>query len=71
MIIPPTWNLPEAIRVRLGQSTYGRQRAIVEEGHLLLVLHKPPGPDDRGREVCFAFTGLANEQKVLLVVIKT
>ncbi|HWN96532.1 MAG TPA: CorA family divalent cation transporter [Methylomirabilota bacterium] len=50
MIIPPTWNLPEAIRVRLGQSTYGRQRAIVEEGHLLLVLHKPPGPDDRGRE---------------------
>lgn len=50
MIIPPTWNLPEAIRVRLGQSTYGRQRAIVEEGHLLLVLHKPPGPDDRRRE---------------------
>lgn len=50
MIIPPTWNLPEAIRVRLGQNTYGRQRAIVEEGHLLLVLHKPPGPDDRARE---------------------
>ncbi len=50
MIIPPTWNVPEAIRVRLGQSTYGRQRAIVEEGHVLLVLHKPPGPSDRGRE---------------------
>jgi hypothetical protein len=50
MIIPPTWNLPETIRVRLSQSTYGRQRAIVEEGHLLLVLHKPPGPHDRGRE---------------------
>lgn len=50
MIIPPTWSLPETIRVRLGQSTYGRQRAIVEEGHLLLVLHKPPGPDDRARE---------------------
>ncbi len=50
MIIPPTWNLPESVRVRLGQNTYGRQRAIVEEGHLLLVLHKPPGPDDRGRE---------------------
>jgi CorA-like Mg2+ transporter protein len=50
MIIPPTWVLPDAIRVRLGQSTYGRQRAIVEEGHLLLVLHKPPGPHDRGRE---------------------
>jgi hypothetical protein len=50
MIIPPTWSLPDAIRIRLGQSTYGRQRAIIEEGHLLLVLHKPPGPDDRGRE---------------------
>jgi hypothetical protein len=50
MILPPTWSVPDAIRIRLGQSTYGRQRAIVENGHLLLVLHKPPGPDDRERE---------------------
>jgi hypothetical protein len=50
MIIPPTWSLPDTIRIRLGQSTYGRQRAIVEDGHVLLVLHKPPGPDDRSRE---------------------
>jgi Mg2+ and Co2+ transporters len=50
MIIPPTWSLPDAIRARLGQSTFGRQRAIYEERHLLLVLHKPPGPDDRNRE---------------------
>jgi hypothetical protein len=50
MIIPPTWNLPEPIQARLGQTSYGRQRAIVEEGHLLLVLHKAPGPDDSGRE---------------------
>jgi len=50
MIIPPTWTIPDAIRVRLGQTTYGRQRAIFEEGHLLLVLHKPPGPDDSARE---------------------
>jgi len=50
MIIPPTWSLPEGIRLRLGQSTYGRQRAIVEEGHLLLILHKPPGPNDVHRE---------------------
>src|SRR5262245_53767620 len=50
MIIPPTWNLPQTIRTRLGQTTYGRQRAIVEEGHLLMVLHKPPGPDDTRRE---------------------
>jgi hypothetical protein len=50
MIIPPTWTVPDAIRLRLSQSTFGRQRAIFEEGHLLLVLHKPPGPDDRTRE---------------------
>ncbi len=50
MIIPPTWSLPEAIKIRLGQSTYGRQRAIIEDGHLLLILNKPPGPDDRQRE---------------------
>lgn len=50
MIVPPTWYLPESIRVRLGQSTFGRQRAIVEDGHLLLILHKPPGPNDRVRE---------------------
>lgn len=50
MIIPPTWTVPDAIKIRLGQNTYGRQRAIFEDGHLLLVLHKPPGPDDRTRE---------------------
>jgi len=50
MIIPPTWSVPDSIRIRLGQNSYGRQRAIVEEGHLLLILHKAPGPDDRSRE---------------------
>ncbi len=50
MIIPPTWSIPDSIRARLGQNTYGRQRAIFEEGHLVLVLHKPPGPDDAKRE---------------------
>lgn len=50
MMIPANWSLPDSIRSRLGQSTYGRQRAVVEEGHVLLVLHKPPGPDDRTRD---------------------
>lgn len=50
MIIPPTWNLPESIKRRLGQTTYGRQRVIIEEDHLLLILHKAPGPDDGTRE---------------------
>ena len=50
MIIPPTWTLPEAMKARLGENTYGRQRAIVEEGHLLLVLHQPPAADESRRE---------------------
>jgi hypothetical protein len=50
MTIPPTWTLPDPIRLRLGQNTFGRQRTIFEDGHLLLVLHLPPGPDDSKRE---------------------
>ncbi|MBL9118193.1 MAG: magnesium transporter CorA family protein [Verrucomicrobiaceae bacterium] len=41
-LIPKTWTeFPEAIRVRLGREA-GPQRAIVEEGHLLLILHHVP-----------------------------
>lgn len=61
MIIPPTWSLPEAIRIRLGQNTFGRQRAIIEDGHLVLVLHKPPGPDDRARESALYWRNPAGE----------
>ena len=50
MIVPANWDLPQAIRLRLGQTTYGRQRAIVEEGHLLLVLHQPPQAVDTRRD---------------------
>jgi hypothetical protein len=61
MIIPPTWTLPEAVRIRIGQTTVGRQRAIIEDGHLLLVLHKPPGPDDRAREGALFWRNPAGE----------
>ncbi len=61
MIIPPTWTLPDAIRLRIGHTTVGRQRAIVEEGHLLLVLHQPPGPDDRVREGAIFWRNPAGE----------
>ena len=44
------WALPEAIERRLGDTTYGRQRAMFEEGHLLLILHAPPGADDDERK---------------------
>src|SRR5580765_2740692 len=50
MIIPPGWNLPEPIRARLGQKTFGRQRIIFEEGNLLIILHRPPSAEDTTRE---------------------
>ncbi|MBN2291409.1 MAG: hypothetical protein JXM70_03225 [Pirellulales bacterium] len=43
------WQLPDAIERRLGDTTYGRQRTIYEEDHLLIILHAPPGADDEQR----------------------
>jgi hypothetical protein len=40
-VIPEAWQVPERIRRRIGAQA-GRQRAIVEEGHLVLVVHEPP-----------------------------
>ena len=48
-LIPKTWNIPQVLRNRLG-SEVGRQRAMVAEGHILLILHLPPKPNDDGRE---------------------
>ncbi|GAA5484361.1 hypothetical protein [Haloferula sargassicola] len=43
--LPKTWDLPEAIRRRLGDEA-GRQRLMDEEGHLLFILHEVPRPED-------------------------
>lgn len=52
-IIPKLWTtLPEAIRSRIGREA-GRQRAMFEEGHLLIILHQVPGPDDVERKPAF------------------
>jgi hypothetical protein len=47
-LLPADWDIPASIRARLG-TTAGRQRVIHEDGHLLLVLHAPPGADDTHR----------------------
>lgn len=47
--VPKTWDLPEAIRGRLGHEA-GSQRAMYEDGHLLVILHHLPGPDDHDRK---------------------
>jgi hypothetical protein len=48
-IVPATWTIPAQLQARLGDGA-GRQRAMTADGHLLLVLHEPPGPDDRVRK---------------------
>jgi hypothetical protein len=45
MKLPDGWELPEAITSRLGRRRAGRQRAIAEDGHVLLILHRPPAKD--------------------------
>jgi hypothetical protein len=47
-LLPSDWEIPASIRARLG-TTAGRQRVIHEDGHLLIVLHAPPGADDTHR----------------------
>ncbi len=48
-LIPRVWEVPEVFRRRLGNKV-GRQRLMVADGHLLLVLHLPPGPDELERQ---------------------
>ncbi|MHC4179575.1 MAG: CorA family divalent cation transporter [Planctomycetota bacterium] len=47
--LPPSWQVPEEFRDRLGRQA-GRQRAMHCEGHLLLVLHRPPAAGDVTRQ---------------------
>ncbi len=51
-LLPGHWELPLEIRLRLGDEA-GRQRAMSAAGHLLLVLHAPPGADPGVREGCY------------------
>lgn len=44
-VIPDAWQVPNRIRQRVGAQA-GRQRAIVEEGHLLLIVHELPKEDE-------------------------
>ena len=48
-LIPATWNVPAEIIDRLGKQV-GRQRTMVAEKHLLIILHAPPSPEDMYRK---------------------
>jgi hypothetical protein len=47
-ILPASWRVPQAFRGRLGAKV-GRQRVMCADGHLLLVLHRPPRPNEDER----------------------
>jgi hypothetical protein len=47
-VIPDAWQVPARVRQRVGVQA-GRQRAIVEEGHLLLIVHELPKDDEATR----------------------
>ncbi len=49
-LLPPEWEVPNVFRERLGDHV-GRQRMMLADGHLLLVLHEPPSleRDRKGR----------------------
>jgi hypothetical protein len=51
-LLPHNWTIPDRIRARLGVQA-GRQRAMLHEGHLLLVLHDLPKPEDASRRASF------------------
>lgn len=49
-VIPKTWTaLPDSIRVRLGRDA-GPQRAMLEDGHLLVIIHAVPRLDENRRQ---------------------
>jgi len=61
--IPKLWDLPDAIRIRLGE-TVGKQRLMNEEGHLLLLLHQlPRAEDDEVRKAMVVWRNPAGEWK--------
>lgn len=61
--IPKTWDLPEAIRKRLGE-TVGKQRLMSEDGHLLILLHQAPKEeDDEVRNAMVAWRNPAGDWK--------
>ena len=53
-LLPADWDLPSAIRARLGH-TVGRQRVIAEAGHLLVILHRVPAAEEHERRACIAW----------------
>ncbi|MEC4804522.1 MAG: CorA family divalent cation transporter [Jaaginema sp. PMC 1079.18] len=53
MKLPEAWQLPAEIKNRFGRKSAGKQRAMLAENHLLLVLHQAPQPGEVQRHSRF------------------
>ncbi|QDU79028.1 CorA-like Mg2+ transporter protein [Polystyrenella longa] len=62
-LLPAEWNVPQVFRDRLGERV-GRQRAMMIDGHLLIVLHEPPSQDDDHRNGRFFWQDEAGQWRV-------
>jgi hypothetical protein len=51
-LLPADWAVPATFRRRLGNRA-GRQRAMIADGHLLLILNAPPEADSYKRKAAF------------------
>jgi hypothetical protein len=51
-VLPHNWDVPKTFIDRLGKKA-GAQRAMFHDGHLLLILHEVPRPDEPEREGLF------------------
>lgn len=58
--VPKAWDIPESIRHRLGLEA-GPQRSICEDGHLLVILHHIPRPDQTDRVPAFFWRNAVGE----------
>ncbi|HEY1083409.1 MAG TPA: hypothetical protein VGE29_14165, partial [Prosthecobacter sp.] len=64
-LLPKLWAVPDSIRNRLGREP-GPQRAMFEDGHLLLILHQLPGPDEHQRKAALFWRNPEGEWKTNL-----
>lgn len=64
-LLPKLWIVPEAISSRLGREP-GPQRAMLEEGHLLIILHQLPQPDEHQRKAALFWRNPQGEWKTNL-----
>jgi len=64
-VLPKLWTVPEAISSRLGREP-GPQRAMFEDGHLLIILHQLPLPDQHQRKAALFWRNAEGEWKTNL-----